>query len=246
VASGSLTLPAWLDDAETLDPGTGSLEVSVGRWSSIDGGETDGPVLNVAVGLTSRTQLSATLPYYRARYTDGYNAHGLGDTYLSLKIQLLNPGEYAVGVSIQPLLEILSDASISDSTLGLSRVNWGLPVTIQVGSDETRTRAYVTTGYFSRHAVFAGAAVERDVFSSVTLMGMVNYSYATQTTSLGDLLGSSRSRTDASGMIFVNIARTVTLFGGLGRTISQLYQNGAKLIASAGVRIETERWRPRP
>jgi hypothetical protein len=63
---------------------------------------------------------------------------------------------------------------------------------------------------------------------------------------LGDLLGSSRSRTDASGMIFVNIARTVTLFGGLGRTISQLDQNGAKLIASAGVRIETERWRPRP
>src|SRR5262245_33606081 len=49
--SGSLTLPVWLDDAETLDRGTASVELSVGRWSTIDGGETDGPIVDAAVGV---------------------------------------------------------------------------------------------------------------------------------------------------------------------------------------------------
>jgi len=146
-----------------------------------------------------------------------------------------------VGVSVQPLLEILSDAAISDSTLGLSRVNWGLPITVQVGSDKTRTRAYASAGYFSRHAIFVGGAVERDVSSSVTLIGMVNYSEATSSPASSDLLGLSRARTDAMAMIYVSVAPGVSLFGGGGRTISKLDQNGAKLIASAGVRFETTR-----
>jgi hypothetical protein len=237
--------PAWLDDAETLDPGTASAELSVGRWAAKDGGQTDGPVLELTVGLTSQIQLSATLPYYRASYTDGYSASGRGDTYLAAKFQLLDPSDHAVGVSVQPLLEILSDAAISDETLGLSRVNWGLPITVQVGSDKTQTRAYASAGYFSRHAVFVGGAVERDVSSSVTLIGTVNYSEATSTPASSDLLGLSRARTDATGMIYVNVARGISFFAGAGRTISKLDQNGAKFIASAGVRFETAR-RARP
>jgi hypothetical protein len=224
-----------------LDAGTASVELSVGRWGAKDGGQTDGPVLDVAVGLTPQIQLSATLPYYRASYTDGYSASGRGDTYLALKFQLLDPSDHAVGVSIQPLVEILSDAAISDETLGLSRVNFGLPITVQLGSDQTQTRAYVSAGYFSRHAVFVGGAVERDVSPSVTVIGMVTYSEATSTPAASDLLGLSRARTDATAMIYVSVAPRVSLFCGAGRTISKLDQNGAKLIASVGVRFETTR-----
>jgi hypothetical protein len=233
--------PAWLDDADTLDRGAASVELSAGRWAAKQGGQTDGPVLDLAVGLTSQIQLSVTLPHYRASYTDGYSASGRGDTYLAAKFQLLDPGDHFVGLSVQPLLEILSDAAISDKALGLSRVNWGLPITVQAGSDKTRTRAYASAGYFSRHAVFAGGAVERDVSSSVTLIGMLNHSEATRTPPSSDLLGFTRARTDATAMIYVSVAPGVSLFGGAGRTISKLDQNGAKLIASAGVRLETTR-----
>ena len=244
--AGSLALPAWLDDAETLDPGGATIELSVGRWTSVDGGETDGPILAVAVGLTDRFQLNATIPYYSASYNDGYKANGLGDTYLSLKAQLLDPREHTIGVSVQPVLEILSESSVSDATLGLSRVNFGFPLTIQVGNDETRSRAYASAGYFTRNALFVGGAVERDVSSAVTLVAMLTHSYATRIAASSDLAGLSRSRTDASGMIYVSVAPTVTVFGGLGRTVSQLDQNGASLIASVGVRFETKARRTKP
>jgi hypothetical protein len=237
VATGT-ALPAWLDDAETLDARSASAELSVGRWATVDGGETDGPVLDVAVGATSWLQLSATLPYYRASYNDGYAAHGLGDSYFIAKMQLLDPSENAVGLSVQPLVEVLSDASISDTTLGLKRVNWGLPVSVQVGSDDTRTRAYATAGYFSRHTVFAGGAVEKDLFAALTVGASVNYSYATKSAAASDLAGLSRSRTDAGFLVYVSVTPKVTLFGEIGRTVSKLDQNGARLIASVGIRIE--------
>jgi hypothetical protein len=237
VATGT-ALPAWLDDAETLDAKSASVELSVGRWSAVDGGETYGPVLDVGVGATSWLQLGATLPYYRAKYDDGYKASGLGDSYFLAKVQLFDPSEYAVGLSIQPLVEVLSQASVSDSTLGLTRVNWGLPVSVQVGNEETRTRAYATAGYFSRHTVFAGGAVEKDLLSALTLGASVSYSYATQTAAASDLAGLSRSRTDVGVFLYVSVTPQVTLFGDIGRTVSRLDQNGARLIASAGIRIE--------
>jgi hypothetical protein len=238
VATGT-ALPAWLDDAETLDAKSARADLSVGRWSTVDGGETYGPVLDVDVGATSWLQLSATLPYYRASYNDGYTAHGLGDSYFLAKVQLRDPSEYAVGLSVQPLVEVLSDASVSDTTLGLKRVNWGLPVSVELGSEDTRTRAYATAGYFSRHTVFAGGAVEKDLFAALTVGASVNYSYATQSPAASDLAGLSRSRTDAGVFVYVSVTPKVTLFGDIGRTVSKLDQNGARLIASVGIRIET-------
>ena len=237
--------PAWLDDVDTLDPGTASLELSVNRWSTSDGGQTDGPVLDLAVGLTSQIQLSVSLPHYSARYTDGYSASGRGDSYLALKVQLLDPSDHRIGVSVEPLVEVLSDAAVSDPTLGLSRVNWGVPITFQIGSDDTKTRAYTTAGYFSRHAAFWGGAVEYDASSAVTVIGTAMFSTATKRNASSDLLGLSGSRTDATGMMYVSVTKTVSFFGALGRTISNRDQNGARLIASVGVRVETTR-HPKP
>ena len=239
--SGAQTLPAWLDDAETLDKDTASVELSVGRWSTVDGGETDGPIVDAAVGVTDWLQLEAAVPYYRVQYSDGFSASGLGDTYLSAKLQLLDPADYPVGVSVTPLVEILSKASVSDITLGLSRVNFGLPITVQVGSDDTRTRAYASAGWFSRHAVFVGSGVERDVGSAVTLIGLLSYTYSTAALTATDLAGLSRSRTDATGLVYVSVSKLATLFVGAGRTVSRLDQNGASFIGSVGVRFETSR-----
>jgi hypothetical protein len=237
VATGT-ALPAWLDDAETLDAKSATIEVSVGRWSTVDGGETYAPVLDVSAGATSWLQFDATLPYYRASYNDGYAASGLGDSYFSAKAQILDPSENRVGLSVQPIVEVLSESSVSDTTLGLSRVNWGVPVSVEVGSSDTRTRAYASGGYFSRHAIFAGAAIEQDIRSAVTIGATVSYSYATKVTAGSDLAGLSRSRTDVTLMCYVSVAPNVTLFADVGRTVSRLDQNGARLIASAGIRFD--------
>jgi hypothetical protein len=137
-------LASWLDDADTLAPGAGSIGVAVSHSDSLDGGETDAPVLDAAVGLSSRVQLSGSLPYYQASYSDGYESSGLGNTSLAVKVKVVDPNEHAVGLAVAPVLEILGDASLADPTLGLSRVNWALPVSVQVGRGNTR--AFATAG----------------------------------------------------------------------------------------------------
>ncbi len=232
-------LAAWLEDADTLASGSLNVGLSIGRWSSLDGEETDGPVFDVAVGLGPRIQLSASIPYYRASYAGGFQSHGLGETYLAAKVQLLDAGRAVIGVAVSPMLEILSEAAVSDPTLGLSRVNWALPISIQVGSD--RIRAYATVGYSSRGAVGGGVAIEQAVFSRLTLVNTLRYSYSTRAMAASEPIGLSRSRTDATTGVFIRAGPAVTLFASAGRTISKMDHNGARLIASAGVSVVVRR-----
>ncbi len=232
-------LAAWLEDADTLEPGSLDVGLSVGRWSSLDGEETDGPVFDVAVGLRPRIQMSATVPYYHASYTGGFQSRGLGETSLAAKVQLLDAGRAIIGVAVSPRLEILSEAAVSDPTLGLSRVNLALPISIQVGSD--RIRAYATAGYSTRGAVGGGVAIEQAVFSRLTLVNTLRYSYSTRAMAASEPIGISRSRTDATTGVFIRAGPAVTLFASAGRTISKMDHNGARLIASAGVSVVIKR-----
>ena len=234
---------SWLDDAEIDAPAHGAVDVSVARWNTSDGGETYAPVLSVGIGVTSRLQLSASVPRYRAKYTNGYKGQGLGDSYFSAKTQLVDPGEHPLGIAVSGVLEVLSHAAVSDPALGLSRVNWALPVSIQVGNDETVARAYGTVGYVSRGAALVGFGVEGDLTPTLTLMGAVNYSYATRTPGALTTQRLSRSRTDADGTINLDVTRTVAVYASAGRTISTRDQSGATLLVSAGVRVS---FGPRP
>jgi hypothetical protein len=237
-------LASWLDDADTLEPGRVSMGFSVGRWSALDGGESDAPAADVSVGLVRGVQLSASLPYSRAGYSDGFRSSGLGDSYFVAKVRLIDPGQHAVGLAISPTVEVLSKNAVSDTTLGLSRTNFALPVSIEVDRDEIR--AYATAGYFSRGAVSLGAAVERPVTERVTLVGTLTYSHTTKSLSTSDLGDLSRSRTDVAGGVYLRVTPVVTVSGSLGRTISRLDQNGARLTATAGISILTGRSKPIP
>jgi hypothetical protein len=234
-----IALAAWLDDADTLDPGNTNVGVSVGRWTSLDGGETDAPAADVAVGILRGVQLSASLPYYRARYADGFSASGLGDSYFVAKLRLVDPGEHAIGVAVAPMLEVLSQAAVSDTTLGLSRVNAALPVSVEV--DRDATRVYATAAYFTRGATSLGGAVEHTLRDRVTLAGTLTYSHTNRALTLTDLADLSPSRTDAAGGVYVKLSPSVTVTASLGRTVSRLDQNGARLTAGAGLSVATGR-----
>jgi hypothetical protein len=231
--TSAVVLAAWLDDAETLAPGAATIGLSIGRAESLDGGETDAPVVNAAVGVSSRLQLSGSLPFYWASYNDGYAASGRGNTYLAAKAKIMDPNQHKVGLAVAPMLEILSDASVSDTSLGLSRVNWALPVSVQV----TRglTRVFATTGYFSRGAVFLAGALERALSPRVTVTGALSYMHTTGATATSDLSGLSRSRLDATASLMVRVSPSLFVSGAAGRTISSLDQNGATLLASANI-----------
>ncbi len=190
-------------------------------------------------------QLSGSLPYYQASYSDGYESSGLGNTSLAVKVKVIDPKEHTVGLAVAPLLEILSDASLADPTLGLSRVNWGLPVSVQVGRGNTR--AFATTGYFSRGALFLAAALEQALSSKFILTGAISHMYATSTTDRSDLQGLSQSRTDLSGSVAWRVAPALWVAGSLGRTVSSLDQNGATLLASASISYSiAARKKPQP
>jgi hypothetical protein len=223
-------LASWLDDAETLAPGEAMVGLSLGRSESLDGGETDAPVFDAAVGVSSRVQLSGSLPRYSASYDDGYQASGRGNTYVACKVKVLDPSGHRVGLAVAPVLEVLSEASLSDTTLGLSRVNWALPVSVQVGKGGTR--GFATAGYFSRGAIFLAGAVERTVSQRVALTGALSYMHATSPSETSDLAGLARSRLDATGSVFVRLSPSFSIGAAAGRTISSLDQNGATLLAS--------------
>lgn len=231
--TSTIVLAAWLDDAETLAPGEAMVGLSFGRSESLDGGETDAPVFGAAIGVSSRVQLSGSLPHYWASYDDGYEASGRGNTYLACKVKVVDPSRHRVGLAVGPVLEILGDASLSDTTLGLSRVNWALPVSAQVGKG--RLRGFATAGYFSRGAVFLAGALERAVSTRVSVTGALSYMHATGPSEASDLAGLARSRLDLTGSVFVRLSPSLSVAGAAGRTISSLDQNGATLLASASI-----------
>ncbi len=231
--TSAAVLAGWLDDADTLAPGEAMVGVSFGRSESLDGGETDAPVFDAAIGVSSRVQLSGSLPHYWASYSDGYESSGRGNTYLACKVKVLDPSGHRVGLAVAPMLEILGDASLSDTTLGLSRVNWALPVSAQVGKG--RLRGFATAGYFSRGAVFLAGALERAVSPRVSVTGALSYMHATGPSEASDLAGLARFRLDLTGSVFVRLSSSLSVAGAAGRTISSLDQNGAKLLASASI-----------
>ncbi len=234
-AAASVTFGAWLDDASTLMRGMTNASVSVGRWSGLNGGETDGPVFDISTGVTSRLQLGASLPFYHARYTDGFTASGLGDTYLTAKYKVVNPDDKGWGVSVTPLLEILSNAELADPTLGLKRVNWAIPVSVQVGAD--KTQAFATAGYFSRGATFVGLGVSQALNDTVTFTGSMTVSHSTRDLSVTDLATLRRTRVDASGGVSVSFSKRVGFWGSIGRTVSTLDASGASFTGSASISV---------
>ncbi len=231
-----ITFGSWLDDASTLAPGTASLSVSAGRWSARDGGQTDAPVFDLSAGVSKRVQLGLSVPFYHASYSDGFTSSGRGDIYATAKIKLVSADDHRVGLSMSPLIEVLSDVALSDTTLGLNRVNWALPVSVQAGT--RTTQAFVTAGYFSRGATFAALGVTHAMSGTVTLSSSLTVSHSTKALSSTDLAGLSRSRADGTIGLSVMVSPRVGLSGNIGRTVSKLDQNGATFTASGAISVQ--------
>ena len=219
---------SWLDDATLLPPGSMSLTVSAVRWSGTDLAETDFPVVNAAVGLAPRFQIGVSVPRVVGSADGTGPAGGVGTSYLSSKIALLTGGSSGVKVAVSPMIEILGEGAVQAIPAGESRMQVGLPISLEIS--QGTARVFASTGVFSRGAWFAGGGVGVQatprVGASVSL---------TRAWGGVDASGVARDRRELSGGVAYSVSPRVAVYGSLGRTVATTDDNGAGTTVGAGV-----------
>jgi len=241
--TGTRDFGVWLDDATLPPKGRGWATFGVGYWRSTFGHQWDAPSFDAGLGLSRRVQIGITAPLSRARYDDGSSLSGLGDTYVAVKVGLIDPeaAGRAYGLAVVPVVEVLGSGSVEE---GGQRVHWALPVSFERRFQGFR--AYGATGYFSRGAVFGSAAAEVPASAKVTLTGALSYSRSLKTDALSDARQLSRDRWDLTASGTYALSSGAILFGSVGRTISRQDENASSLSLGAGVSLGFQRPVPRP
>lgn len=238
--TGIRNFGSWLDDASVLPPGQGALTLSFGYWRTPSFREWDMPTTDAAVALAPRVQFGVSVPYYHASEPGGPVARGLGDLYLSAKIQLRDPSSAGqpLGFAVTPVVEVLS----TEPSPGQSRMSWGLPLSVEL--QRNRWRTFGTAGYFSRGSLFASGAIEVALTERAYLSGTITQSHSIERDDLSRALGYTQTRTDVSAALSTAVGDAMTLYGAVGRTISRRDPNSATLLISGGVSIIFAAWRP--
>jgi hypothetical protein len=227
--TGVRNFGAWLDDASVMPAGRGSLTLSFAYWKTPSYRELDFPVADGAVGLSRRVQFGMSVPYYHAGEAGGPVARGVGDLYLSTKVQLRAPAAGKLGFAITPLVEILSFAPSPDR----GRVSWAIPANVEYQGQGWR--AFGSTGYFSRGAVFASGALEIALSDRAWLTGSVSQSHSLEQDDFSTALGIAQTRTDASGGLGVSLSPNMAVSGTVGRTLSSRDPTSASFFFTSGV-----------
>ena len=228
--TGFRNFGSWLDDATMLDPGAGYVTLALSHWRTPAFSEFDFPVMDGGIGVNRRVQFGMSAPYYHAHESGAPVVRGLGDVFLSAKIQLKEPSQRGAGFAVTPLVEVLS-APLPDG----GRVHWGVPVSMELQREGWRV--YASAGYFSRGAIFASAAVEKAVAENAWLTGTISQSHSMKSDDLSFALGLSKNRTDVSGGVAVRVHPRAAVFGSVGRTISREEASTAPLMFTTGVSL---------
>ena len=222
------TFGSWLDTAYVNAPGEAWMWVSTAYWRSPSLREIDAPSLGVNVGIAPRTQVGVSLPYYHLTDQFGFTSHGLGASYATLKLALVQ--DHRVNVSVSPTLEMLNWDSPQ-----VGRVNAVLPINLQtfIGS----ARVYGSTGYFTRGSMFGSGAAEWSPNNRVTLTTTLAHSYSVVSDPISDRLGISKHRTDASGGMYLTVRPSLVFFASAGRTLSPVTNTSGRLSVTGGLTI---------
>jgi hypothetical protein len=238
VSGGVRNFGSWLDDASIMTPGSGSLTMSVAWFRSSAYHEFDAPIGDGAIGLTSKVQFGFSVPYYHVSAPGGPAIRGIGDLYLTSKVQLREPNVQhgGFGVAVVPIVTVLS----GEADIERRRVSWAAPIALELQRD--RWRVFGTAGYFSQGSVFASGAVEVTASPRLTISGTLTQSHSTIDDPPGMTLVLSRTRTDVGGGAAWMIRPGAACFGAIGRTISQQDANAASLVLSGGVSFSFDAW----
>ena len=225
--STSIVSPlSWLDDASLLAPGSGAFTISMSRWSGGGLSEVSVPIVDAAVGVTKRFQLSATVPHVVGGDDVTGPVGGWGTSYFSGKIAVHDDGR--VKVALAPVFEILGAGAALSRPEGESRFQVGLPLSVEVASGSVRM--FASTGFFTRGAWFAGggAGFPLSPRSGASLS-------FTRSWSRSDVEGLNRSRSEIAGGVYYFVKSQIAIYGSMGRTVATSDENGDGLTLGTGV-----------
>ena len=215
---------AWMDDANLMAPGTVWLGVSMVSWHGGGVREVVVPVFDGSIGITPRVQFGASVPRV---------AGGLGTSFYTAKIAILNGETHGMKLAIGPTLEVLGAASMQFGPAGQSRTQWGLPVSVEI--ERAAARLYGSSGYFSPGIWYAGAGIARSVSERIGVSG--SFSRAWTRTTTDGLAAMGTSRNDLSGGASVTLTPSIAVYGSLGRTIGTAAEDGAGTTLAFGLSL---------
>jgi len=220
---------AWVDDATVLDPGAGSVGFAAAHFTGADLSENDVPIVEAALGIVKRVQLSVSLPRVAGDVAAAVTS-GVGTTFVAAKIGVLEFPKHHVKVAITPTLEILGSAAADSLASDNSRTQFGLPASAEL--DRGRMRLYGAGGFFTSGVRFAGGGLAYQASPRGVISLGFSHSWRSDTADAG-VLGATRNEISAG--VGCVLRPRVVVFGSLGRTIATLDENGAGTTISGGV-----------
>jgi hypothetical protein len=231
--STTATPLAWIDDATLLDPGVVALSISTMRWQGADGtSEIDAPIVDAAIGLGSRVQLSASVPRIVGSQDPGGASSSVGTSFVTTKIQVAENHARTAKIAIAPTLQLLGAGVVATLGPNEGRVRFGLPVSVEV--DRGAVRVYGGGGYFSPGLRFAGAAI--GFRAQPKLFVNTGFSRAWRSVDEGvDIALSERDRKELSGGVAYTLTPHLNIFASVSTTVATLDANGAGKTISGGI-----------
>ena len=230
---------AFYDDAEIVAPGWINTGLYYSYTKVPAGRDLSFPSVYVAVGLNKRIGISGSTSYARSQFED-IQINARGDSFLAAKFLLLPEGERRPAVAVEPMIEMLGDASIGDSPLSPKRVNYIFPLILQKSFDSFRT--YYTAGYLTRGIIFNSIVFEVNKWSRVTPIVIVAGSRLTNELAFISELGLNRSRSDLIAGAIVAIRPGLSVFANTGRSFGRIDLNSARYRATLGLSFNARLW----
>ena len=212
---------AWMDDASLMAPGTVWLGMSMVQWHGNGVSETVVPAFDGSIGLTPRVQLGASVPRV---------AGGIGTTFVSAKVSVINGENRGFKLAVGPTLEILNKLSVQP---GQSRTQFGVPVSLEV--NRAATKIYASSGYFSPGVWYAGAGLGKPLTSRLGVSLSLSHAWTSQP-AVPAAIDAPR-RNDLSGGASFDVTPNLAVFGSLGRTLATAAENGAGTTISFGMSL---------
>jgi hypothetical protein len=235
-ATSASTPFAWVDNANLIAPGAVWIGISTVRWQHAGVSEVNVPVVDVAVGMTPRLQIGASVPRVVASDALG-RPSGFGTTFLNAKVAILNDPERPLKTAVTPTLEILSESAMQFAPTQQNRVQWGLPFSVEF--DRGRSRVYGSTGYFSPDVWYTGAGAATQIGSRIGVA--ISFSRAWTRSVLDDPSVAAPRRHDISTGLSLDLTPNVGVFGSVGRTFKTDAQYGAGTTVSVGLSLSANR-----
>jgi len=232
-SNAGVTPFAWLDDATVLEPGAVSAAISVMRWSGSSASEVDVPVVDLAIGLTDRVHLTASVPHVVDGVDTGGPVGGIGTSFFSAKVALVDDRQRGIKLSAAATLELLGEGVLQSLDAGARRVQVGFPVSAEL--DRGPLRLFAGGGYFTRGIWFGGGGL--GVRASRRTVVSASFSRSWRRADTIDVPLSDRDRNEISGGVSYALTPQVSVFGSVGHTIATLDDNGAGATVGAGIAV---------